>query len=122
MPIGYQPSKFQSFDGKGNPKQHVAYFIETCNNASTNGDLLIQQFVCYLQGNAFNWYINLTRECIDSWDQMEHEFLNRFYSIERTISMMELTNTKQWKNELVVDYINCWCSLSFDTPFWTIKL
>ena len=27
---------------------------------------------------------------------------------------MELTNTKQWKNELVVDYINCWRSLSLD--------
>ena len=27
---------------------------------------------------------------------------------------MELTNTKQWKNELVVDYINRWLSLSLD--------
>ena len=28
--------------------------------------------------------------------------------------MMELTNTKQWKDELVVDYINRWRSLSLD--------
>ena len=28
--------------------------------------------------------------------------------------MMELTNTKQWKDELVVDYINRWHSLSLD--------
>ena len=27
---------------------------------------------------------------------------------------MELTNTKQWKDELVVDYINRWHSLSLD--------
>ena len=27
---------------------------------------------------------------------------------------MELTNTKQWKYELVVDYINLWHSLSLD--------
>ncbi|KAL0419221.1 UNVERIFIED_CONTAM: hypothetical protein Sradi_1335600 [Sesamum radiatum] len=27
MPMGYQPPKFQQFDGKGNPKQHVAHFI-----------------------------------------------------------------------------------------------
>ena len=45
---------------------------------------------------------------------MEHEFLNLFYSTRRTISMMELTNTKQWKDEPVVDYINHWRSLSFD--------
>ena len=30
------------------------------------------------------------------------------------MSMMELTNTKQWGNELVVDYINRWHSLSLD--------
>ena len=48
MPMGYQLPKFQSFDMKGNPKQHVAHFIETCNNASTNGDLLVKQFVCSL--------------------------------------------------------------------------
>ena len=68
MPMGYQPPKFQSFDGKGNPKQHIAHFIETCNNAGTNGDLLVKQFVRFLRGNAFNWYIDLTPECIDSWD------------------------------------------------------
>ncbi|KAL4615632.1 hypothetical protein ACB092_07G140800 [Castanea dentata] len=32
----------------------------------------------------------------------------------RTVSMMELTNTKQWKDEPVVDYINRWRSLSLD--------
>ena len=40
MPCSYQPQKFQQFDGKGNPKQHVAHFIETCNNSGTDGDLM----------------------------------------------------------------------------------
>ncbi|KAL0340184.1 UNVERIFIED_CONTAM: hypothetical protein Sradi_4535200 [Sesamum radiatum] len=53
MPIGYQPQKFQQFDGKGNPKQHVAHFVETCNNAGTYGDHLVKQFVRSLKGNAF---------------------------------------------------------------------
>ena len=48
MLVGYQPPKFQSFDGKGNPKQYVVQFVETCNNAGTNGDLLVKQFVCSL--------------------------------------------------------------------------
>ncbi|KAA0059651.1 ty3-gypsy retrotransposon protein [Cucumis melo var. makuwa] len=34
MPHGYQPPKFQQFDGKGNSKQHVAPFIETCETAA----------------------------------------------------------------------------------------
>ena len=45
---------------------------------------------------------------------MEKEFLNRYYSTCRTVSMMELTNMRQWKDEHVVDYINRWLSLSLD--------
>ncbi|KAA0046769.1 ty3-gypsy retrotransposon protein [Cucumis melo var. makuwa] len=45
MPLGYQPPKFQQFDGKGNPKQHIAYFVETCENAGSKGDQLARQFV-----------------------------------------------------------------------------
>ena len=90
MPVGYQPPKFQSFDRKGNPKQHVAHFVETCNNVGTDGDLLVKQFVRSLRVNAFNWYIDLEPECINSWDQMEREFLNCFYSTQQTVSMMEL--------------------------------
>ncbi|CAL8991155.1 unnamed protein product, partial [Prunus brigantina] len=114
MQTGYQPPKFQQFDGKGNPKQHIAHFVETCNNAGTEGDHLVKQFVRSLKGNAFDWYVDLESESLDSWDQMEREFLNRFYSTRRTVSMMELTNTKQWKDEPVVDYINRWRSLSLD--------
>ena len=39
---GYQPPKFQQFDGKGNPRQHVAHFIETCETFGTRGDLLVK--------------------------------------------------------------------------------
>ncbi|KAH0781624.1 hypothetical protein KY290_001222 [Solanum tuberosum] len=52
--VGYQPPKFQQFEGKGNPKKHVAYFVETCNNAGTYGDHLVKQFFCSLKGNTFD--------------------------------------------------------------------
>ncbi|TYK23531.1 ty3-gypsy retrotransposon protein [Cucumis melo var. makuwa] len=89
MPNGYQPPKFQQFDGKGNLKQHVAHFIETCETSGTRGDLLVKQLVRTLKGNAFD----CTR---------------------RIVSMMELTNTRQQKGELVIDYINRWRALSLD--------
>ena len=37
---------------------------------------------------------------------MEREFLNHYHSTRRTMSMMELTNMRQLKDELVFDYIN----------------
>ncbi|KAL0367323.1 UNVERIFIED_CONTAM: hypothetical protein Sradi_3622400 [Sesamum radiatum] len=114
MPMGYQPPKLRQFNGKGNPRQHIAHFIETCNNAGTGGDILVKQFVRSLKGNAFDWYIDLEPESIDRWDEMEKKFLSRFYSTRQTVSMVELTNTRQWKDEPIIDYINRWRALSLN--------
>ncbi|KAH0685746.1 hypothetical protein KY284_016299 [Solanum tuberosum] len=92
--------EFQQFDGKGIPKQHVEHFIETCNNVETYGDYLVKQFVCSLKGNAFDWYTDLEYGSIDSWEQMEQEFLNCFYSTKRTVSMWNLqTHVSKMKNQ-----------------------
>ena len=76
MPSGYQPPKFLQFDGKGNPKQHIARFVETCENAGTQRSLFVKQFVHSLKGNAFDWYTDLEFESIDNWEQLEREFLD----------------------------------------------
>jgi len=62
---GYQPPKHQQFDGKGNLKQHIAHFIETCNDAETYGDYLVKEFVRPLKENAFDWYTDLESISID---------------------------------------------------------
>ncbi|XP_038717270.1 uncharacterized protein LOC120010560 [Tripterygium wilfordii] len=111
MPWGYQPPKFQQFDGKGNPKQHVAHFIETCNNAGTFGDSMVKQFVRSLKGAAFEWYTDLPAGFIEGWDQLEREFLTRFYSTRRTVSLPELARMRQNKEEAVVEYIERWRNL-----------
>ena len=83
MPEDYQPPKFQQFDGSGNPKQHIAHFIETCNSVGTHGDQLVKQFVRSLKDNAFDWYSDLGANSIDNWDQLQMQFLGRFYSTRR---------------------------------------
>ncbi|KAA0041303.1 ty3-gypsy retrotransposon protein [Cucumis melo var. makuwa] len=85
--IEYQPLKFQQFDGKGNPKQHIAHFVETCKNAGSRGDHLVRQFIRNLKGNAFEWHV---------------------------VSVIELMNTNQQKGEPIIDYINRWRDLSLD--------
>ncbi|KAA0040624.1 retrotransposon gag protein [Cucumis melo var. makuwa] len=45
MPNGFQPPKFQQFDGKGNLKQYVAHFIETCETADMLEQLLENQLI-----------------------------------------------------------------------------
>ncbi|GKV11564.1 hypothetical protein SLEP1_g22812 [Rubroshorea leprosula] len=55
----YQPPKFQKFNGKSNPKQHIAHFVETCNNVGTYKGLMVKQFVQSLEDAIFEWYTDL---------------------------------------------------------------
>ncbi|KAL0303151.1 UNVERIFIED_CONTAM: hypothetical protein Sradi_6183200 [Sesamum radiatum] len=84
-----QPPKFQQFNGHGDPRHHIAHFVETCNNARTDGDLLVKQFVLSLKDIAFD-----CTQC--------------------TVSMTELANQHQGKDEPVLDYINNWRNLSLN--------
>ncbi|KAG9446452.1 hypothetical protein H6P81_012580 [Aristolochia fimbriata] len=85
MPTSYHPPKFQQFSGDGNPKQHVAHFMRPAT---------MQE---------------LTE--ISSWEQLESEFLSRFYNTKRTVTLVELTNLKQRHGEKVIEYINRWRNL-----------
>ncbi|KAA0040811.1 retrotransposon gag protein [Cucumis melo var. makuwa] len=84
MPLGYQPPKFQQFDGKGNPKQHIAHFVETCENAGSRGDQLVRQFVRSLKGNAFEWYTDLEPEGIKP--RTFEELATRAHDMELSIA------------------------------------
>lgn len=42
------------------------------------------------------------------------QFLNHFYSTCPVVSMIKLTNTRQWKKELVINYINQQRNLSLN--------
>ncbi|KAA0051786.1 ty3-gypsy retrotransposon protein [Cucumis melo var. makuwa] len=84
------------------------------HDAAELRDLLVKQFARTLKANTFDWYTDLEPETIDSWVQLEKDFLNLFYNTRRIVIMIELTATKQEKSELVIDYINRWRALSLD--------
>jgi len=75
---------------------------------------MVKQFIRTLKGIAFDWYTDLEPKSINSWEQIGQEFLNIFYCTQCIVSMIELTNTKQWKDELVLDYINRWSALNLE--------
>ena len=51
---------------KRNSKQHMALFIKTCNNAGTDDNLMVKQFVETPKAIAFNWYTNFEPESINN--------------------------------------------------------
>ena len=96
---------YKNFMARGT-EEHIAHFVESCSNDGTHGNLLAKKFVHSLKANSFDWYIDLEHESINSWEQLENEFLNHFNSTHKTVRMIELTGTKKRKDEPVVDHIN----------------
>lgn len=66
---------------------------------------MVKQFIHSLKGIAFAWYIEITKETIDGWDQLEHDFLTYFYSTHQTVNLLELAGIKQRKVKLMLEYI-----------------
>ncbi|KAL0402504.1 UNVERIFIED_CONTAM: hypothetical protein Slati_4280300 [Sesamum latifolium] len=110
------PSHASEDDGNKSPLSSpcsVSSYSFTRNVApvmATNATTIEEQ----LASNAFDWYTDLETGSINGCEQLEQEFLNRFYNTGRTVSMVELTNSHQWKKEPVIDYINRWRNLSLN--------
>lgn len=75
---------------------------------------MVKQLVWSLKGNAFNWYTYLDPRTIDSSEQLECEFFNKFYITHRIVSITELTGARQWKDELATNYIHHWRNLGLN--------
>ncbi|KAL0440216.1 UNVERIFIED_CONTAM: hypothetical protein Slati_2504600 [Sesamum latifolium] len=113
MPVNYDLQSFNNSMVSWHPR-NIAHFVETCNNVGIDEDLLVEQFLLSLKDAAFDWYIDLEANSINSWDDLQNKFFNRFYSARRTFIMIELANQHQEKDEPVLDCINTWTNLSLN--------
>ena len=104
-PKGYSVPKFKQFNGLGNPYQHLAHFITACGDTSNNPSLLLRQFAGSLTGVALEWYANLQSESIQTWLQMKDAFRVRFAGVSDKITIADLANSRQNKDEKVIDYV-----------------
>ncbi|KAH7676990.1 Acyl-CoA dehydrogenase/oxidase N-terminal protein [Dioscorea alata] len=104
-PKGYNVPKFKQFTGISNPDQHLGHFVMACGDTSTKPSLLLRHFSTSLAGVAFKWYL-------------KDAFRVRFGGISDKITIVDLTATRQYKDEKVVNYIMRWRNLSikFEQP------
>jgi hypothetical protein len=115
FPKNYCQPQFSKFNGTGSPHEHMAHFLDACQDTSHNGALL-RQFVQTLSGPAFTWYSKLALGSIRTWEEMHDAFLERFYSTQRIVGIIEFTQTLQRANVRAADFINRWRNLSLHCP------
>lgn len=103
--------KFKTFNGIGNPYQHIAHFKASYGDTATNGLLLLKQFVPSLTRIAFELYVPLPDNSVQIWVEMVWQFTNRFTSGSDRINVVDLVSTQRKDNEEVLDYTR-WHNLS----------
>lgn len=69
--------QFTKFDGKGCLRRHLAHFVTACRDTDTsnNGNLLLRFFDLSLEGPAFDWYLHLKPNSVQTWEDMQRLFL-----------------------------------------------
>ena len=105
FPAGWRPPKFHQFNGTGDAREHLAYFEAACGDTANNSSLLLRQFSGSLTGAAFHWYSRLPVGKITSWTDMKSAFKKHFVAMKRDISIVELSQVKQRRDEAIDDYI-----------------
>nr|CAD1842647.1 unnamed protein product [Ananas comosus var. bracteatus] len=114
FPPGYTRPHFQMFDGTGDPREHLTHFEVACGDTITNGSLLLRQFPLSLKGAAFQWYSKLSPGSIQDWPMMKSQFKSHFVSTKREITLRELADLRQERDEKVEAYITRWKNTSIN--------
>ena len=53
----YKVPKFNRFDGKGSPQEHLAHYITNMGELAVDESYLLRYFATSLTGVVFQWYL-----------------------------------------------------------------
>jgi hypothetical protein len=65
----------------------------------------VRFFSLSLTGTAFAWFSSLAPNSIDSWNQLEQNFHDQFFSGDYQLKLKDLTSFKQGKEETISNYL-----------------
>jgi len=77
---------------------------------------MVRLFIGTLKGVAFDWFRSLPPGSINSWIDLETQFLSHFYEDDTEVTMDKLLSTVQRKEESVLGYIERFRNLSLMCP------
>ena len=73
-------------------------------------------FIGTLKRVAFDWFLSLPNDSINSWVDLKTRFLSQFYEDDTEVTMKKLLSMIQKRGESVRDYIESFRNLSLLYP------
>jgi hypothetical protein len=107
FPPGWCMPDFVKFSGDDNRTtwEHISQYTAQLGEAGTFNYLKVCLFSLSLIGTAFAWFSSFAPNFVDSWDQLEQEFHDHFFSGSYHLKLTDLTSVRQSKEESVSDYL-----------------
>jgi hypothetical protein len=96
--------KFTSEDSK-TTYEHVGQFPEQVSDFGITDVHKIRLFPLSLSSTAFNWFVCLPPNSVDTWECLEQMFHDYFYNGETELRLSHLLAVRQRNNETVFDYM-----------------
>jgi hypothetical protein len=96
--------KFTGEDSK-TTYDHVGQFLAQASDFGINDVHKIMLFPLSLSGTAFNWFVSLPPNSVDTWERLEQKFHNYFYNGETELRLSNLVVVKQKSGESVAEYM-----------------
>jgi hypothetical protein len=112
---GYRISPEFFGEGRKNTHEDVSQFLAHLGELADKESYCICLFLLSLTDTAFAWYAALPHNSINSWEELEQNFYEHFFSGEHELELADLASVRQGNRESINGYIRSfrdnrnWC-------------
>jgi hypothetical protein len=94
-PRGFRVPDFIKFTREDSKTtyEHIGLFLAQANNFGITDIHKIRLFPLSLSGTAFNWFISLAPNTMNTWEGLEQKFHEYFYNVETELRLSHLAGT-----------------------------
>ncbi|KAG5586661.1 hypothetical protein H5410_047095 [Solanum commersonii] len=109
LPEGYKLSKFEMFNGIGDPKTHLRMYCDKLVGVGRDERILMKLFLKSLTRKALSWYIEQDPRKWVEWVDTATDFMKRFeFNVENAPDWFYIQNLKKKPSESIQDYAIRW--------------
>lgn len=91
IPPKFKTYEFKKYKGVCFPKNHLRMFVKKMATYTPNEKLMIHSFQDNLSRASLNWYMQLERTHIKTWEDLDNTFLRHYkYNLDMNPNRMQL--------------------------------
>src|SRR3954470_18175457 len=104
---------FDKYKGLTCPRSHLRMYVRKMAAYANDQKLMMHFFQDSLSGASVDWYMQLEKSHIRSWNDLANTFLKHYkYNLDMAPNRMQLQNLSQKKEESFKEYAQRWRELA----------